>query len=71
MALRFVFLVLCLVFMADDFLLRVTIHPGFYRMSQNSFLVWKINYRFFLDNRREMLDLVITNYVLIILPEGV
>ena len=59
MALGIVLLVLCLVFMADEFPFRVTIHPILDRVSQNNFLVWKINCMVSLDNRREMLDLVI------------
>ena len=59
MALGIVLLVLCLFFMADEFPFRVTIHPILDRVSQNNFLVWKINCMVSLDNRREMLDLVI------------
>lgn len=51
---------------------RVAICPGFYRLSQNNVLVWKINYVVALDIKRKTLDLVIiTNYILIILLEGV
>lgn len=58
-------------FYDSDSLFRVTICPGFYRLSQNNFLVWKINYMVTLDNRKEKLDLIIiTNYILIILPKG-
>lgn len=70
MALRIVFLVLGWIFMTVTFW-SDHICPGFYRLSQNNFLVWKINYMVTLDNRKEMLDLVIiTNYILIILPKG-
>lgn len=70
MALRIVFLVLGWVFMTVTFW-SDHICPGFYILSQNNFLVWKINYMVTLDNRKEMLDLVIIiNYILIILPKG-
>lgn len=69
MALVIVFLVLRFLWQVTFF---VVICPWFYRLSQNHILVWSINFMVALDIRRKTLDLVIiTNYILVILAEGI